>query len=218
MKAVPILLVASSIAALPQERKPSLAEVLSRAGDYVVRYHEAMTTVVAEERYVQRLTPQSQSESGVISWETRPQERTLLSDFVIISGAGGEPPWMTFRVVLEVDGKPVRDGRHQLQALLSSGAVDRAKVLSTESARYNLGPQGFMRTINIPTLALDLLLPSAVSVTRRREWMRLVEPSGRSLIRKKSGQRSSRHPMGLVSLPAEPSGSIHAKDVWSRAC
>jgi hypothetical protein len=178
MKAVPILLVASSIAALPQERKPSLAEVLSRAGDYVVRYHEAMTTVVAEERYVQRLTPQSQSESGVISWETRPQERTLLSDFVIISGAGGEPPWMTFRDVLEVDGKPVRDGRHQLQALLSSGAVDRAKVLSTESARYNLGPQGFMRTINIPTLALDLLLPSARTRFRFRHQATRVDAAG----------------------------------------
>jgi hypothetical protein len=178
MKAVPILLLASTIAALPQERKPSLAEVLSRAGDYVIRYHEAMTTVVAEERYVQKLTTQTKSRSGVISQETPAEERTLLSDFVIISGVGGEPPWMTFRDVLEVDGKPVRDGRHQLQALLSSGAVDRAKVLSTESARYNLGPQGFIRTINIPTLALDLLLPSARSRFRFRQQGTRVDAAG----------------------------------------
>jgi hypothetical protein len=178
MKAVPILLLASSIAGLPQERKPSLAEVLSRAGDYVVRYHEAMTTVVAEERYVQKLTAHTKSGSGVISEETPAEERTLLSDFVIISGVGGEPPWMTFRDVLEVDGRPVRDGRHQLQALLSSGAVDRAKVLSTESARYNLGPQGFIRTINIPTLALDLLLPSARTRFRFRHQATRVDAAG----------------------------------------
>ena len=36
-------------------REPSLREVIRRAGDYVTRYHLAMETVIAEERYAQTL-------------------------------------------------------------------------------------------------------------------------------------------------------------------
>ena len=81
---------------------PSLRDVLTRAGDYVARYHEAMTSVIAEERYVQKWT-----ELAAVA-PMAAKERTLVSDFVLLSGGPGEPRWMSFRDVLAVDGVPVR--------------------------------------------------------------------------------------------------------------
>ena len=135
-------------------REPSLREVIRRAGDYVTRYHLAMETVIAEERYAQTLV--KVPEDG-----THPQERALLSDFLILSGEPGETPWMAFRDVLEVDGTPVRDRDDRMQRLFAAGgdAVARAMAINRESARYNLGH--IVRTINTPIVALDFLLPDA---------------------------------------------------------
>jgi hypothetical protein len=141
-------------AALVQAREPSLREVLSRAGDYAADYHQAMATAVAEEQYTQTLRSREGSGPPTI------EHRTLISDFLIVSGAPGEPSWMAFRDVLEVDGTAVRDHEDRLQRLFASGgdAVDRALAISRESARYNLGR--LVRTINVPIVALDFLLPA----------------------------------------------------------
>ena len=141
--------------------EPSLGDVLRRAGDYVARYHDAMTSVIAQERYVQ-----TWSTLGPATTTVSTTTRTLVSDFVVISGSGHEPRWMSFRDVLEVDGVPVheRDGRLQRIFATAADAVDRASALSLESSRYNIGPKGFLRTINTPILAIDFLLQE----TRRR--------------------------------------------------
>jgi hypothetical protein len=119
-----------------------------------------MASVVAEERYVQKFTSRTGGKDASPAWS---EQRTLVSDFILISGGRGEPPWMTFRDVLEVDGVAVRDRDDRLQRLFASGgnAIDRASALSLESSRYNLGPEGFVRTINTPIVALDFLLPDA---------------------------------------------------------
>ena len=153
--------IAVAVAALLQASEPSLDEVLRRAGAYTERFHDGMTSVVAEERYVQQLGSQSPGGGG----RSRPfiwtERRTLISDFVLIAGTGREPRWMAFRDVLQVDGTPVRDRDDRLQKLFAAGgdAIDRALALSQESSRYNIGPEGFVRTVNVPVIAMDFLLP-----------------------------------------------------------
>ncbi len=147
------LFVALACAGVLQAREPSLKIVLARAGDYVSSYHLAMTTVIAEERYAQTLV--TRTADGAEATSTR----TLVSDFVIVT-TEGDQPWMAFRDVLEVDGKPVRDRDNRMERLFASGAdIDRALAVNRESARYNLGT--IVRTINTPTVALDFLLPDA---------------------------------------------------------
>jgi len=80
---------------------------------------------------------------------------------------------MAFRDVYDVDGRPVRDRRERLEKLFlagAPGALTQASQIRDESARYNLG--GIRRTANIPTMALEFLLPGAIdrcNFTRRGE-------------------------------------------------
>jgi hypothetical protein len=69
--------------------------------------------------------------------------------------------WIPFRDVFEVNGKPVRAREERLTKLLmddSGSSYDRAWRLTEEGARYNLGP--VQRTVNVPTQALQFLLPA----------------------------------------------------------
>jgi hypothetical protein len=148
-------------ATLIHSDEPSLREVIRRAGDYVTRSHAAMTSVIAEERYVQKVQVQPAMQGRGVQPAMLTEQRTLVSDFIIIAGGGRGPRWMAFRDVLEVDGTPVRERDDRLQKLFSSGddPLDRAVAVSNESARYNIGPEGFVRTINVPIIAIDFLLP-----------------------------------------------------------
>jgi hypothetical protein len=86
---------------------------------------------------------------------------------MLLPGVAGENPWFAFRDVFEVDGKPVTSERGRLEGWLTdsrSTLVQRARALAIEQARYNIGP--VMRTINVPTLALEIL------TTRNQERFR----------------------------------------------
>lgn len=127
-----------------------LRDVLARAGAYVQDHHRRMTTIVAEEHYVQRSTVAGATE-----------ERTLRSEFMLLPGVPGEDGWFAFRDVFEVDGRAVSSDRGRLEAWLGesrSGFMRRARALALEQARYNVGP--VVRTINVPTLALEILVPA----------------------------------------------------------
>jgi hypothetical protein len=133
--------------------RPSLRDLLRAAGAYSEHYHEAFTTIVAEERYVQRQ----------IHNQTAPAaeaERTLRSDVMLIRGAAGENAWFFFRDVFELDGRPVSDTRGRLESWFREsreGFMHKARALALEQARFNLGD--IVRTINVPFVALEFLLP-----------------------------------------------------------
>ena len=130
-----------------------LSTLLRRAGEYVRNYHESLTTVVAEELYVQRVTHPVEDL----------QERTLRSEFALVRGAPGEDLWLAIRDVFEVDGKRIA-GPSRLDALLreTRGALRAAALaIANEQAKYNLGD--VYRTINVPTLPLEFLLPDRQS-------------------------------------------------------
>jgi hypothetical protein len=131
-------------AALPQAA--SLKDVLRRAGTYAEDYQRDFTSVVAEEHYVQKV------EGGT--------ERTLRSDYMLVRGETGQAGWLSFRDIFEVDGKAVAGERGRLERWLRdsrSSFASRARALALDQARYNVG--NVVRTINVPLLPLEFLLP-----------------------------------------------------------
>jgi len=89
------------------------------------------------------------------------EETVLRSDFLLVRLPGED--WLAFRDVFERDGKKVRDREERLAKLFLGGAgsrsaLDQAKSIMDESARYNIG--NVSRNFNVPTLVLTLLTPA----------------------------------------------------------
>jgi len=132
-----------------------LAGLLDRATAHVERFYRDFGSMVAEERYEQRIRPVPGSSRR--STALGPQRTVLLSDFLLaqLPGEG----WVPFRDVIEHDGQPVDDRQARLADLFLSGAEDafeQAGAVMDESARYNIG--NVERNINVPTLALGFLM------------------------------------------------------------
>jgi hypothetical protein len=135
-----------------QTRAVSLEEIQQRATAYVVAYQQALTSLVATERYVQTL----RRERG------GGQRRELVSEVVMVRG-GAQSDWTMFRDVLEVDSRVIRNREQRLLELLRSPAPDAlaaARRIAEESARFNIG--GLTRTFNVPDMALSFLRPENV--------------------------------------------------------
>jgi len=141
--------------------QPTLEDVLFRAGEYVLRFERVIPSFVAEEHYRQRLHLSQPPAPGLRGRPSEDAQRAeLKSDFLMVRSRDTDL-WIPFRDVFEVDGKPVRAREERLTKLLlddSGSAYDRAWRLTEEGARYNLGP--VQRTVNVPTQALQFLLPS----------------------------------------------------------
>ena len=139
-------------------QEPPLADVLARAGAYVVEFQRRLSGVVAEERYVQDV-------KYPLDTTTRFSPRTMIhrelkSDLLLVRPAGVDR-WLQFRDVFEVDGKPVHDRNERLMELFikpSSSSASQVERILSESARYNIG--NLLRTVNAPVLALVILDPA----------------------------------------------------------
>jgi VWFA-related protein len=148
----------------PRPTDPVLARLLEKAGRYVVGYEQRFSRIVAEEEYVQSVSPHSRmishfpNPSGAAPLEPG-RRRVTRADLVFVR-LGDELLWGTFRDVFEVDGKKVRDRDARLERLFlqpDSSGMERARQIMRESAAYNIGP--VVRTINLPTLPLVFLHP-----------------------------------------------------------
>jgi hypothetical protein len=149
--------------------EPSLDAVLERLGSYLTTYEDELSTVVADETYEQRANiPRGMAHSSFV------RRRTLESTVSFMRLPGGDA-WLGVREVRSIDKKPIAGG-DALMALLASPASDtrkRAAELAQASAEHNLGGR---RTINMPTLPLELLHP------RHRHRM-TFQVSGRDAVR-----------------------------------
>src|SRR5262249_36332577 len=145
----------------PASADPALDQLLTRATWYVLDFIENLSNVVAEERYTQDSNvllatmpiPALGGRGGAQTSMPRgsAKHRELKADFLIVKAAGEF--WQPFRDVFEVDHIPIRDREERLAKLFlgdkaGKGSEERAKAISDESARYNLG--GVQRTINNP--------------------------------------------------------------------
>jgi len=133
----------------------AVSVLLDRATAYVERFYRDFGSMVAEERYEQRMRPIPGSNTRfALSGRDR---TTLVSDFLLVEIPG--QGWVPFRDVFEHDGKPVPDRQTRLADLFLSGAQDaweQGLAVINESARYNIG--NVERNINVPTLALAFLM------------------------------------------------------------
>jgi hypothetical protein len=125
---------------------------MDRVSNYVEEFQQQFGSVVAEERYEQRIRRFIGATSS--SSNARLGETVLLSDFLLVQVPG--EGWLPFRDVFERDGDKVRDREDRLSALFLNGstrsAFEQAKRIMDEGARYNIG--SVQRNINQPTLAL----------------------------------------------------------------
>lgn len=126
---------------------PPLPSLIGAAGTYVAAYEDRASAVVFEEAYEQRVTRLPSSF----------RERRLRSEVAVLNT--GDLGWVGFRDVIEVDGQPVQDRQARLQKLfaapLTAAGVARARAVTEESARFNLG--SVRRDLNYPTMALMFL-------------------------------------------------------------
>lgn len=131
-------------AAVAQPAAATLETVLARAADYVERYQYELGSVIAEEHYHQMADGR--------------RSRRMVSDLLVLATPGTQEPWLAFRDVIEVDGKPVEDRLQRLEDLfLQTPRITEAlrRRLIIESARFNIG--AITRNVNVPTMALQIL-------------------------------------------------------------
>ena len=122
-------LLALSSALSPAVAQPTpTAAIRDRVASYVQRFVDDLTNVVAEERYVQE-------------FQRAADRRRLRSDFLLVKYPGDEGRYQTFRDVLEVDGRPVRDQQARITQLFLepfASAVTRAGEIEAASFRQSL--------------------------------------------------------------------------------
>src|SRR5262245_3671827 len=151
-----------ALIALVQPDAPALPQVLARAQAYVLDCQKQLSGLVAEENYVQdsRLFRTTLSTTTMRSLSGR---RDLKSDLLLVKPEGSDR-WVQFRDVFEVDGKAVRDRSERLLDLFvkpTTSTRTQLDRITAESSRYNIGP--IERNINVPILALTILLPENVA-------------------------------------------------------
>ena len=146
----------SALASAQTSASADVATLVARATAYVDTFQTQFGSVVAEERYEQRI----RRGLGASSSRNRgPQDTVLVSDFLLVQVPG--EGWLPFRDVFERDGSKVRDREDRLAALFLKGSDEstlaRARRIMNESSRYNIG--SIERNINTPTLVIQFLTP-----------------------------------------------------------
>jgi hypothetical protein len=135
----------------------AFTEVMRRAHGYTVIYEDhELSTVMGREIYQQQwLDAAGQTKA----------ERSLTSDYLLFQLPPSED-WFAFRDVHNVDGMPVGDRADRLKQLFTGPGEpqgDRAMEIMKESGRFNLAPDLYFRTVNVPTFALRFLRPASRS-------------------------------------------------------
>lgn len=142
-----------------QSTATPLPVLLNRAAAHVQEFERQMTSLVADERYVQQVMHIEWAAGSGLGGggfgrevETLQRRREVRSDFLVVRLGPGELP-VPFRDVYEVDGQPVRDRADRLTQLFlkpTDDTIAQAWRVVDEGARYNLGD--VRRTVNVPVL------------------------------------------------------------------
>jgi hypothetical protein len=137
--------VALLLAPLRAQDDRDLDVLLDRLAVYLDGYEAQLSTLLADEHYVQ------QARAG-----RRISSRTTKAE-VLFLRLPGEAEWFGVRDVKTVDGKPVTGAGVTLADLVNQPGADllaKAAAIVEASSRHNLGGQ---RTINMPTVPLEAL-------------------------------------------------------------
>jgi hypothetical protein len=110
-------------------QSPSRDELIERVADYVQRFIDVFSNVVAEEDYAQQ-------------YRGSRERRRLKSDFLLVAYPGNTTRVITFRDVLDVDGKPVGGKDERMTRLFMQpfdDALRRAREIQIDGSRRSLG-------------------------------------------------------------------------------
>ena len=164
-----VVLLSVSLSAQP---KPTVEPLLDRMASYLTEYEQQLSSVVADERFEQRIDYGRGSEAGEAdTWFGEPgaaggpgrsatadrRSRRLESEIAFIRLPGGAE-WLGFREVKKVDGRAIVSSGSSISTVLASPAGDltKARAIAAAGAEHNLGSP---RTVNVPTAALEIVLP-----------------------------------------------------------
>lgn len=152
---------------------PTLDQLLDRMDAYLLQYETQLSSVVADERFEQRLLARTFRADGKVG--SAVVQKLLESEIAFIRLPGGAE-WLSFRDVRKVDGRSLRASGLSLTALLTSrvDGLIQAKTVALAGAEHNLG---LFRTVNVPTMPLEIVHPSHRQSLRH--WA-----DGRDIIRK----------------------------------
>ena len=180
----------------------TLDDVIAEAGEYVVEYGRALTSVLAEETYAQRLVWRRD--------QSVKQERKLESEIAFVRLVDSTE-WLTFRNVLSVDDAAIPDANGRLERLFRGSPASllaQARLIASESARFNIGP--IARDINVPTTALHFVHPKHRPNCRfNKEREEVLDGERVWVIRFRERERGSliRGTDGRTCRPSDVSGS-----------
>jgi len=183
--------------------------LLARAGDYVTQYRKDFTGVVGELHETQRII----RPDGTLK-----RERLLVCDVLLVPAF--DPltrlPASTraFRDVISVDGKPVRDRDERLRKLFLSGsrdALDQARGVAREGARYDIGMRHLFDTLMLPLRILEPAVASRFRFTRTTDGMTFQEVQSPALFRSKALFANDFKDMFLSGsfVMGESNGEVH---------
>lgn len=151
---------------------PTVEQLLDRLGKYLLEYETQLSSVVADERFEQRVyytraggaeadtrfgEPGGASTPGQSTSSIDQRDRTRLeSEIAFIRLPGAE--WLAFRDVRKVDGRAVEASGPPISTVLATpvAGVTAARTIAEASGRHNLGSP---RTVNVPTAPLEIVHP-----------------------------------------------------------
>ena len=189
VRALTLLLIASMPGAGAPAAAQSAPDAIASVRAFAEQYQREAPSLVAFEEYVQNVTDRR----GIAEHQVTTAELVM----VRLQSAAS---WITFRDVLTVNKRPVRDREERLLKLLQSpeaSALAQARRIAQESARFNLGR--ITRTMNVPDMALEYLQPRHGARIRfetlRNETidgrpvvvLRFSESAGPSIVRNMAG-------------------------------
>jgi hypothetical protein len=131
-------------------QQPDVSEraVVAAAAAYVASYQQMLTSILADETYIQQIVEQTPRDPDT------PSVRQMRSE-VFFMFAPVRHDWMTIRDVMSVDGKAARDRLDFKNALRTLPAYEVAETFRQHNSRYNIGRT--FRNFNEPTLSLLVL-------------------------------------------------------------
>lgn len=161
--------VALELGQAPRAQSPDAADVVARVHAYLDQHEPKLSELLADEVFEQRTM--FTTEYGNVHISGR---RRLDSDVAFLR-LPGELAWLGQRMVRRIDQRALEGIGRLDQVFVDAGAglLARAKAIADANARHNLGHP---RSLNLPTLPLDLL-------GRRRAGMFAVTAEGRARVR-----------------------------------
>ena len=190
--AMPIALTAAP--APPQQDALAIARFVDKAADYVRRYQDELTSIIAEEQYSQTVRAQTPRKAD------EPLETILSSEVFFMFTPGHD--WMTIRDVLAVDGRPLDTRPDLRRALEELPAPQVAARFKAYNSRFNVGR--VHRNFNEPTLSLLVLDDRH---RKRFTFTRAKARSGDAPARVRLTFRENRQPTLIRDLDGQPAYS-----------